>query len=67
MEVRNDEYKELMDKDVVMGIHNPKADAKVLETADESKTARNEEWIKGVKKDAHLEETLNVMADMIKG
>ncbi|MFT5747702.1 MAG: carboxyl-terminal processing protease, partial [Saprospiraceae bacterium] len=67
LDARNKEYKGLMDKEAVMGIRNPTADVKVLDSADESKIARNDEWIKGVKKDAHLEETLNVMADMIGG
>jgi len=67
LEKRNKEFKDLMDKEVVMGVHNPAVDAKELKTADESKVARNDEWLKGVKKDAYLEETLNVMGDMIKG
>ena len=41
-------------------------DAKVLESADESKVARNDEWLKNIKKDVYLEETLSIMRDMIK-
>ena len=36
-------------------------------TADESKKARNDEWLKDVQKDVYLFETLNIMNDMIKG
>lgn len=34
---------------------------------DESTKARNEDWIKGLKKDIYLEETLAIIGDMIKG
>ena len=34
--------------------------------ADESKMVRNEEWIKTIKKDIYIEETLAIMRDMIK-
>ena len=33
--------------------------------ADESKKARNDDWLKNIKKDVYLYETLNVMHDMI--
>lgn len=33
--------------------------------SDESRVARHEEWVKGVKKDFYLEETLAIMKDMI--
>jgi len=66
LDKRNEAYKDLMEKEVVMGIRNPKADAEALKNADESKIARNDEWVKNIKKDAYLEETLNVMLDMIK-
>ena len=34
-------------------------------TADESKKAHNDEWLKDVKKDIYLLETLNIMHDML--
>jgi len=41
----------------------PQDESGLLE--DESKKARNDEWIKGVQKDFYLEETLHIMEDMI--
>lgn len=67
LDKRNKTFKDMMEAEVVKGIRNPTSDAEKLKTADESKIARNDEWVKGVKKDAYLEETLNVMADMIEG
>jgi len=34
---------------------------------DESSQAKNEDWIKGLRKDIYIKETLAIMADMIKG
>jgi len=33
--------------------------------SDESRTARNEDWLEGLTKDFYLEETLLIMKDMI--
>ncbi|NUN99706.1 MAG: carboxy terminal-processing peptidase [Saprospiraceae bacterium] len=57
-------YKNLMDAVVNTGIQNPNADVAVI-NADESKKARNEDWIKTVSKDIYLKETLQIMHDLI--
>jgi len=57
-------YKNLMDAVVNTGIQNPNADVAVI-NADESKKARNEDWINTVSKDVYLKETLHIMHDLI--
>ncbi len=61
---QNKQFDELLDKDVVSGAQNLSADLPSFKN-DESKKARNDQWIKGVKKDIHLMETLYVMQDLI--
>lgn len=58
------EYNKLFENEVIAGVQNLSADLPAF-TADESKKARNEEWIKDVKKDIYLLETLNIMHDML--
>lgn len=60
----SDEYEELFKKEVVPNVRNMEVDLPAFEK-DESKKARNEEWVKNVKKDIYLHETLNVMHDML--
>lgn len=57
-------YDKLFDADVLTGIQNLPEDMASI-SADESKKARNDEWLKGVKKDVYLLETLNIMHDMM--
>ena len=59
-------FEKLFETDVVPGVQNLPVDLPAFE-GNESKQARNEEWIKDVKKDLHLQETLNIMQDMIAG
>jgi carboxyl-terminal processing protease len=59
------QFEEVFDKEVLTAVRNLTADEAGLKEADESKTARNEDFIKGVKKDIHLKEALSIMADMI--
>ncbi|RMG84141.1 MAG: tail-specific protease [Bacteroidetes bacterium] len=66
LEAMSEEYKALMEKEVLPNVRNLKVDAEALANADEGKIARNEEWLKNVKKDVYLEETLHIMKDMIK-
>jgi carboxyl-terminal processing protease len=65
-EVLSKEYKDLLDKEVLTNIRNLNVDVADMASADESKVARNDEWLKNIKKDVYLEETLNIMKDMIK-
>jgi carboxyl-terminal processing protease len=65
-EVLSKEYKDLLDKEVLTNIRNLNVDVVDMASADESKVARNDEWLKNIKKDVYLEETLNIMKDMIK-
>lgn len=45
-------------------VRNLPQDSKVFD-ADESKKARNEDWVKGLRKDFYLTETMNIMKDLI--
>jgi len=64
LEKEGEKFKEMFEKEVVTGISNPQADLAGIE-ADESAKARNDDWIKNVKKDVYLAETLNIMQDML--
>lgn len=63
-EAKDEAYDKLFEAEVVAGIENLPADIPGIE-ADESKKARNDEWVKSLKKDVYLLETLNIMHDMI--
>lgn len=63
-EAASDEYQALFDQEVLPNVHNLPEDLPQFDE-DESKKARNEEWIKGVKKDVYLKETLHIMHDLI--
>jgi carboxyl-terminal processing protease len=59
-----DRFKDLFDEEVNANVVNLGVDMPSLK-ADESKEARNDNWLKSVKKDIYLSETLNIMHDMI--
>lgn len=60
-------FENMLDKEVLPGaVRNLTADKANLEQADESKIARNEDFIKSVKKDIYLREALNILHDMLK-
>lgn len=65
---RNDEaekFEGLFDKEIeALKISNLAVDAEYI-ASDESRTARNEDWIEGVSKDFYLEETMHILKDMI--
>lgn len=63
---QSDEFDGVMDHVVLENIANLDEDLPGIE-ADESKKARNEEWLESVSKDIYIEETLQIMQDMIKG
>ena len=63
-EAETEAYEKLFEAEVVTGVSNLPVDVADIE-ADESKKARNDEWISDVKKDVYLQETLNIMRDMI--
>lgn len=54
----------LFEKEVVTNVQNLPTDLSAF-TKDESSKARNDEWLKSVKKDVYLLETLNIMHDML--
>lgn len=58
-------YKNMFKTEVVTGIKNLEVDLPSIH-ADESKEARNDDWIKSVSKDVYIDETLKIMHDMIK-
>ncbi len=64
LDEEDDSYDKLFDKEVLTSIQNLSADMASI-NADESKKARNDEWLKGVKKDVYLLETLNIMHDLL--
>lgn len=64
-EAESKEFEHLF-KDPVEGLsaNNMEIDLKYIND-DESRVARNEDWVKGVKKDFYIEEVLYIMKDMI--
>ncbi len=58
-----DKYKDLMKEIESFKIENLPEDLEDI-NSDESKVARNDEWIKNLKKDVYLEEALHILADM---
>ncbi|HHH49524.1 MAG TPA: tail-specific protease [Saprospiraceae bacterium] len=65
LEVASKKYKKIAEKEVIPNVRNIKVDLTEIEK-DESKQARNEDWIKAIKKDIYIEEVLNIMRDMTK-
>ena len=57
-------FENLMDKVVIEGIQNLPQDIPSIEQ-DESKQARNEDWVKKVAKDIYIKETMNILHDML--
>jgi len=58
-------FKDLMEQNRLPGkVENLSADKSDLESADESKIARNDDFIKRVKRDIQLKEVLHIMHDM---
>lgn len=60
----SDAYEKLFENKVVDGARNLAVDLPAIE-GDESKVELNKEWLEGVSKDVYLQETLNIMRDMI--
>ena len=62
----SEQYKDLYDTDIAsLKISNLEADMDNI-NFDESKQARNKDWLDGMKKDFYLEEALSIMKDMIR-
>jgi carboxyl-terminal processing protease len=61
---RGDAFDALFENEVVFGVSNPKVDVEGIES-NESKKARNDKWLADMKKDVYLEETLNIMRDLL--
>ena len=64
LEAEYDEYEKLFDREVVFGVANLPVDLPGLE-GDEGRKARNDDWVGNVKKDVYIQETLNVMHDLL--
>ncbi len=64
--LRSEKFDGLM-KDTIPGlsVHNLDADLTYLQT-DSSRVARRDHWIKQIKKDIYLEETMYIMGDLMK-
>jgi len=63
-EDHSDAYKKLFDQEVVFGVENLKTDIAYLES-EEGRKARNEDWLKDIRRDVQLRESLQVMHDML--
>ena len=64
-EADSEQYKDLYDTDIAsLRIKNLEVDMPNI-NFDESKQARNQDWLDGLKKDFYLEEALSIMKDMI--
>lgn len=57
-------YKNMFDEIVNQGVANLEVDLPTIHS-DESKEARNDDWIKSVSKDVYIKETLNIMHDLL--
>ncbi len=65
-EEESKQYKDLYDTDIEsLKISNLEVDMDNI-NFDESKQARNQDWLDGLKKDFYLEEALSIMKDMIR-
>ena len=64
-EEQSKQFESVMDEDIeILQIKNLSIDAEAI-AKDEAKAERNTDWIKGVKKDFYLEETLFIMSDLL--
>jgi carboxyl-terminal processing protease len=63
-EAKAAQYRDLMDDVVNRGVTNLEVDLPSIH-ADESRKARNDNFIEMVSKDIHIKETLNIMHDLI--
>jgi len=61
-----DKYKDLMTEIEGLSVSNLEIDLAQINT-DSTKIGRNEEFIKALKKDIYIEETLHIMQDLVKG
>ena len=61
-----DKYKDLMTPIEDLTVSNLAIDLAQI-SVDSSKVARNKEFIKALKKDVYIEETLHIMQDLMKG
>lgn len=59
-----DQFEDMFKNVINKGIHNLETDLQTIQ-ADESKKARNDDWIDTVSKDIYIKETLNIMHDLI--
>lgn len=60
-----EKYKNMFTEIDGLQVSNLKEDMEDIES-DESKKARNDDWVKSIKKDVYIEEVLAIMGDMIK-
>ena len=63
MEKESEKYDDMFKTIEGLNVSNLEADMAHIES-DESRIARNDEWIKTIKKDAYIDEVLNILSDM---
>ncbi len=65
IEQEGEKFKDMFEAKVVEGVANLSVDLPAME-GDESKIARNEEFLKDVARDVYIQETLHILHDLIK-
>jgi carboxyl-terminal processing protease len=63
MEKQSEKYDEMFKDIEGLKVSNLDEDRSIIES-DESRVARNDEWLKSIKKDVYIDEVLNIMHDM---
>ncbi|MBI5915112.1 MAG: carboxy terminal-processing peptidase [Bacteroidetes bacterium] len=64
LDQEDDVYEKFFEAEVLTNVQNLPVDLTDI-SSDAGKKARNDEWLKGVRKDVYLLETLNIMHDML--
>ncbi len=65
LKAQDKEYNKLFENEVLTDVRNLPVDLPGIE-ADEGRKARNDDWLKNIKKDVYLFETINIMHDMLR-
>ncbi len=63
MEKKSEKYDKMFKTIEGLNVSNLETDISYIES-DESRIARNDEWFKSIKKDAYIDEVLNILSDM---
>ncbi len=64
LQAQNKAFDQLFEREVITQVRNLTADLEAI-NSDESRKARNDEWLKNIRKDVYLLETLHIMDDLL--